>query len=344
MCRSKLRRPSGRAARRLPVAVAAVALAGCGSAAAIATGASSSAPTASAAARYATTPTSAGPINPAAVPLGDGYVSSTPKVGYVDSCVKNFGSIGGARVDGPWIDTRTHTWDLETKIAVNGRIHWPDGSYSVTLAGGKRVIKFNDLPIDHTTGVFPIASTDPAYKYDQNGNHIATQSFDWSLPANPKAAKMPGCTPGGPIGVLDDGVALYNALDGEGRDAGAHEVLDVCAGHPDPSDTYHHHDIPSCILNKIKNGATKLVGYALDGYGIYVVKNRDGQLPTNTDLDACHGTTSKVMWNGKLTRIYHYVATLEYPYTAGCFHGTAISTGHGGRPTGGPPSGGPPGA
>ncbi len=46
-----------------------------------------------------------------------------------------------------------------------------------------------------------------------------------------------------------------------------------------------------------------------------------------------------------MTRIYHYVATLEYPYTVGCFHGTAISSGHTGSPGGGgPPGGGPPGA
>ena len=35
---------------------------------------------------YATTVTSSGPINAAAIPLGDGYLSTTPKVGYVDSC------------------------------------------------------------------------------------------------------------------------------------------------------------------------------------------------------------------------------------------------------------------
>jgi hypothetical protein len=330
-------------------AIAVLALAGCGGAAAIAASASSRTTA------YATTPTSAGPINPAAVPLGDGYVSTTPKVGYVDSCITNFGSIGGARTDGPWIDTATDTWDYETKLTVNGRIHWPEGSYEVAIVGGKRVIKFDDLPKTDATGVFPIASSDPAYEYDQNGNHIAKQSFDWKLPLHPKAAKTPGCTPGGPIGVLKDGVALYNALDGEGRDAGAHEVLDICAGHPDPSDTYHHHDVPACILEKVRNGTTELAGYALDGYGIYVVKNKHGQLPTNTRLDACHGTTSKVMWNGKMTRIYHYVATLEYPYTVGCFHGTAISSGHtgpsgqsgsGGPPggSGGPPGGGSPGA
>ena len=72
--------------------------------------------------------------------------------------------------------------------------------------------------------------------------------------AEPQGAAKPSCTAGGAIGVLNDGVVLYNALDGEGRDAGAHEVLDVCAGHPDMSDTYHHHDIPPCILAKVGDG------------------------------------------------------------------------------------------
>ena len=35
-----------------------------------------------------------------------------------------------------------------------------------------------------------------------------------------------------------------------------------------------------------------------------------------------------------MTRIYHYVATLEYPYSVGCFRGTPIQTGRGGPPGG----------
>jgi hypothetical protein len=293
--------------------------------------------------RYAATPTSKGPVNPAAVPLGDGYVSTRPRVGYVDSCITHFG-VGGAKVNGPWIDTRTKTWDYRTKLAVNGHVSWPDGYYRVTTQAGKRVIRFNDLPIDHTTGVFPIQRSDPAYKYDQNGNHIAVQTTTWRLALNPKRARKASCTNGGPIGVLKDGVILFNALDGEGRDAGAHEVLDLCAGHPDPSDTYHHHDIPPCILNKVPKLTTRLVGYALDGYGIYVVKNAKGQLPTNTQLDGCHGTVSRVLWNGRRRRIYHYVATLEYPYTVGCFRGTPIPVKRSVPGTGGQPTGPPPGA
>ena len=240
----------------------------------------------------------------------------------------HFGGIGGAQVNGPWIDTKSKTWDYLTKVAVNGAIRWPSASYKVTVVAGRRTIKFNDLPIDHRTGVFPIARGDPAFRSDHNPNRVAAQSFDWRLPLNPKATNRPSCTAGGPIGVLTDGVVLYNALDGEGRDAAAHELLDLCAGHPDASSTYHHHDIPPCILNKTPNRRSTLVGYALDGYGIYVQKNARGVMPTNIDLDACHGKTSRVLWNGRMVRIYHYVATLEYPYTIGCLRGSAIATGH----------------
>lgn len=280
--------------------------------------------TATGAAPYATTPASPGPVNLHAVPLGDGYVGSTPKVGYVDSCVTAFPSVGGAQVAGPWIDEATKTWDSTTKPSVEGSVSWPSASYKTTISGNTRLLRFNDLPIDHTTGTFPISPSDPAYAYDRNPNHIAAHDESWSLPLDPTAAKKPSCLGLGAIGVLSDGVLLYDALDGEGRDAGAHEVLDACAGHPDQSSTYHHHDVPPCILSTVKNGTTKLVGYALDGYGIYVVKDAAGNLPTNTQLDACHGTTSPVVWNGKLRTIYHYVATIEYPYTVGCYHGTPI--------------------
>ncbi|MGH3002464.1 MAG: YHYH protein [Gaiellaceae bacterium] len=282
---------------------------------------------------HATTPASAGAVDPEAVPLGDGYVSTRPKLGYVDACQTSFR--GGAGHAGAWIDETAKTWNKKAKPAVSGAVSWPQAYYSVKVHGGKRVVRFDDLPIDHTTGVFPIAPSDPAYQYDRNPNHIAAHMISWSLTPHPQAAKKKSCLPMGAIGVLADGVYLYNALDAAGRDAAAHEVQDSCDGHPDGSEAYHHHDIPSCILTRARKGRATLVGYALDGYGIYVVKDAKGDLPTNTDLDACHGTTSVVDWNGKATRIYHYVATLEYPYAVGCFHGTPIkiSRGRAGRLT-----------
>lgn len=65
---------------------------------------------------------------------------------------------------------------------------------------------------------------------------------------------------------------------------------------------------------------------ALDGYGLYVDRDADGNLLTNDDLDECHGRSSAVMWDGKATTMYHYVVTREYPYTLGCYHGMPVAT------------------
>lgn len=272
-------------------------------------------------------PNAIDPINPAAIPLGTGKVSTTPEVGYVDLCNFKEGSVA-AEPSEPWINTANDTWDSETKPSVEGSVSWSnEASYTVTLSDSTRLISTNDLPIDHDTGVFPISSTDPAYQYDHNPNHIAAQPTTWELPSNPTAAASPSCTNDGPIGILNDGVFLFNALDANNRDAGATEIFDQWQGHPDSSNTYHHHMAPSFMLEEdsAKSSST-LIGYAIDGYGIYVERDSNGNLLTNANLDACHVRTSSVMWNGKMTYMYHYDVTLEYPYTVGCFHGTPIKT------------------
>ncbi len=240
--------------------------------------------------------------------------------GYLDSCTSSFRG-GGARHAGSWLDTAAGTWNMTDKPAVQGSVSWPAADFAVSVSQQTRTITTNDLPEQQKTGLFPISPSDPAYQFDTNPNHIATDSVTIRLPADPTAAAAPSCTGLGPIGVLDDGVFLYNALDDAGRDAVAHETQDECNGHPDGRERYHYHDVPVCIRSRA-TGSSTLVGYALDGYGIYVERDAKGNLPTDADLDACHGRTSPVMWNGKLTSIYHYDATLEYPYTVGCYHGT----------------------
>ncbi len=172
-------------------AIAVLALAGCGGVAAIATGASSHTTV------YATTPTSPGPINPAAVPLGDGYVSTTPKVGYVDSCVTHFGSIGGARTDGPWINATKHTWDYETKLTVNGRIHWPAGfvrGHDRRRPPGRSSSTISRRPIP------PASSRSRAPTRHTNTTRTATTSpsrtSTGSCRCTRRRPKTPGCTPG----------------------------------------------------------------------------------------------------------------------------------------------------
>ncbi len=286
-----------------------------------------SSPTASSstASSPSTSSSAAGGVNPAAIPMGDGHVSSVPKVGYVDSCVTNFHR--PQNPDGPWINASAGTWDSLTKPHSAGSVTWPNATYTVTVSGDTRTIVTDDLPIDHPTGVFPVTSADPTFEYDHNPNHIVSHPTTITLPLNPVAAASPSCVGMGPIGVLNDGVFLFNALDAAGLDGGAHEIFDQWDEHPDGANMLHHHFVPPFMVDAASHapGSSTLVGYAADGYGIYVQYNSAGQLVTNADLDACHGTTSPVLWNGKVQDVYHYDATLEYPYTVGCFHGTPDS-------------------
>jgi hypothetical protein len=262
--------------------------------------------------------------NPVALPLGDGDWSTTgAKVGYVYSCTA-VGGGGGASSPGPWIDQTTGTWNSLAKIAVQGSNAY-SGVYTAKANANKqvRLLSGNGLP-KQPAGTFPIQPTDPAYAYDRNPNTIAATSFRWSVPLNPSVATRPSCLPMGAIGVLNDGVALFNALDGEGRDAAAWEILDARGGHPERTGQYHHHNVPAWMAASTGTAHSSLVGYAKDGFGIYGPLGNGGAVLSNGNLDACHGHTHKVRWNGKQQKVYHYHATAEFPYTLGCFKGTPV--------------------
>lgn len=241
-----------------------------------------------------------------------------PKVGYVYSCTTTFGG-GGASSNGPWIDTAANTFDALTKIAVEGSVSW-QSQFAATVSGSTRTIAGNGLP-SHTTGTFPIAASDPAYAYDRNPNSVASQSVMDAVPANPTVAASPSCLNLGAIGVMLSGAQLYDALDGGGRDAQAHEILDSCDGHPDQSDTYHYHGMSACIGDP-GTGHSNLIGYALDGFGIYGPRGENGAVLGSSSLDACHGHTHAISWNGTTVTMYHYHLTYDYPYSLGCYAGT----------------------
>jgi hypothetical protein len=143
------------------------------------------------------------------------------------------------------------------------------------------------------------------------------------------------------IGVALSGVAIFNALDAAGRDAVAHEVQDRCNGHPQMQGQYHYHGPTDCIPGATASNG--LIGYALDGFGIYSSYDEGGRELTNADLDECHGRVSRIMWDGREVTLYHYVLTREYPYTVGCFRGSALRMPgrEGNQAQGGPPRQGP---
>ncbi len=266
---------------------------------------------------------SGSPVSPDTIPIGDGKVSTTPQVGYVDSCTTQFNGRGATGSE-PWIDAAAGTWDSASKIRVGGTNSWPNASHSFALSGSRRTVTTNDLPSGATTGNFPITPSDPAYQYDRNPNSVAAQSLSWTLPADPVAATTRSCLGLGPIGISTDGVVFFDALDAAGHDAGAHEIQDSCNGHPQAQDMYHYHTYSPCLGASTQAGSSTLVGYALDGYGIYVERDAKGNLPTDADLDPCHGRTSRITWDGKSVVMYHYDITTEYPYTLGCYHGSPV--------------------
>lgn len=257
------------------------------------------------------------------LPVGDGqYSDQGPMQNGIFLCNLNFNPrAGGAQAQGAWFN-EDGTWNRWEKINVQGEVAWPDAYVSITLEGDtRRVVMSNNLP-DHTTGLFPVAQDDPAYQLDRNPNSIQPQAIQFDLPATPQLAAQPNCM-GGLVGIMTNGVLLFNALDELGRDAVAWEVQDACNGHPQISGAYHYHGHIDCMEDvEAGTGHSMLLGYALDGFGLYGKYGDDGHEMTNDDLDACHGHSGVVEWNGELVEMYHYHLTDEYPYSVGCFSGT----------------------
>ena len=256
------------------------------------------------------------------LPLGDGRTTTTsPQRGFLFECQVLSGG-GGATANGPWI--HGSTYDLTAKFIVDGAVSWP-ASFRKKLQKSKLRLSGNGLP-KHTTGIYPVQPTDDAFQIDRNPNRIASYSLAETLPALPKYHKVPRCV-GGTVGVLNTGAELFSAVDAENRDAVAHEVQDSCSGHPQRTGVYHYHGLPACLGTGPANGQSKLIGWALDGFPIYGPRGKGGRYLSNADLDECHGTISKVSYLGEKRKLFHYVANHEFPYTVGCFRGTAVSAG-----------------
>jgi hypothetical protein len=264
----------------------------------------------------------AGEPNLTQLPLGDGRTTtSAPQPGYLYECRVQGGG-GGASTSGPWI--HGSTYDLTQKVSVDGSVSWPS-TFRKQLRKTKLRLSGNGLP-KHTTGVYPVQPNDDAYQIDRNPNRISSYSLLENLPVKPKYHSAAKCV-GGMVGVLTTGAALFSAVDGENRDAVAHEVQDSCSGHPERTGVYHYHGLPACLGTGPANAQSKLIGWALDGFPIYGPRGKGGQYLSNADLDECHGTTSRVSYLGEKRKLFHYVANYEFPYTVGCFRGGAVTQG-----------------
>ena len=248
-----------------------------------------------------------------------------------------------------WVDANTNTVDLSKLPRVSGSVTARDitaeGSVLViTSDANYRYFKGNGLPTT-VMGQFPVEKGTEAYTYYSaapaghdprtgipgsdysSAAAIGVSPYDvtMQLPRNPKYSTVPN-----PIAALPTGIALTGAVwHAEIANASATQwynpvsilPLDQCFGHP-YSQQYHYHAYSwRCFPHQGTAGHSPLFGYALDGFGIYGPQGDDGEMVTNSQLDQCHGHIGTVLWDGKLTEIYHYHLNNQYPYSIGCFRG-----------------------
>lgn len=130
--------------------------------------------------------------------------------------------------------------------------------------------------------VYVSASGVPAYAigpWGHDPNVPTNQGSTFKIARHPVGATTFTATGLGPIAILTNGVAAFNAKDAnsynnrnvwhsnavvvEGAD------MDGCLGHPAPGGTYHHHQNPRCLYNADSTKHSAIIGFAFDGYPIY---------------------------------------------------------------------------
>lgn len=166
-------------------------------------------------------------------------------------------------------------------------------------------------------------------------------SISFLIPVSPVPADAPG-TLSASAGVSLNGFQIAAA-------APVQDILsnftiaafDDCGGHVNPTDGYHFHSSTGregCnSAGTEADGHPALIGFALDGYGIYGTLSDSDEL---NSLDECLGHEDE-------TRGYHYhAASPELNQHIACYTGITqadvVTDGPGGG-GGGPPGGAPPG-
>jgi hypothetical protein len=265
--------------------------------------------------------------------LGDNYLTTTnPSKGYLYSCTdKNPGAPGSIESEITWINFVSETWNFLEKLWLpQGDFTTEEGIYTETQDDDNRQISVNSLPVDGKIGDWPMTDYPELTGIDPNPGIPDTNNISFSYPSSPSIASSPSCVSLGAIGVTKNGVVIFNAADARGEDAVAREIVDMFGGHPARSN-YHYHFIPERLDNEfLSDGHSGIVGYINDGFPIYGYKGVGGVEISNDLLDTCHGHD-----HGTLG--YHYHATIEYPYTVGCYIGQPIPQSAGGQPGNRPP-------
>jgi len=159
---------------------------------------------------------------------------------------------------------------------------------------------------------------------EQYQNHCVECSIDYVnggisesflIPITPVASTQNNSIGNTNVGVALNGVVLAAPAPVDAI-LGAYTIaaFDDCAGHINLVAGYHYHGEAGCSQTQIQSdGHAAMMGYALDGFGIFGMLNEDNTEPT--DLDECRGHTDD-------TRGYHYhAADVAENMFIGCFKG-----------------------
>jgi hypothetical protein len=196
----------------------------------------------------------------------------------------------------------------------------------IYVEGSSIVIKTTGLP-DHKSpyylGTQWASTLYQAYNgtntaFAQNPNKIASFSYTFKIPKDPKVATNHSATPLGAIGISINGVPFYNQYAGPNQPlAGEINSFDQGNGHPQQQGAYHYHVEPLFLTTA--KGTSALLGFLLDGFPVYGPIENGAAV---TGLDAYHGHTS--VTTDYPSGIYHYHVTSTDPYINGSgFYGTA---------------------
>jgi len=131
--------------------------------------------------------------------------------------------------------------------------------------------------------------------------YFKDQVTTFVIPATPKYLKITQSFGRGGIGIAFNGVnfdppAPTHAI------LAAHTIapLDDHGGHVNPHGGYHYHAVTGSTKEIAQTDShSPIVGYAIDGFGIYALLDKNGNKPV--DLDECGGHFDKI-------RGYHYHA------------------------------------
>jgi len=177
------------------------------------------------------------------------------------------------------VDGRVTSWRLN--------VHNTKGqSPSATIQAIVGVINADVQQVQYnTTHVFAQCTGVPSYPigpWPSNPNVPANALRWYRIPRNPVQAATPTATPLGPIGVLVNGVTIFNPKDAfsynnQGvwfRNAIIVEgpSFDSALGHPAPMGQYHNHQRSVALAQQMNDNGTHhspILGFAFDGYPVY---------------------------------------------------------------------------